>query len=165
MTKLKAVLRLEIPKTIRLPMKGRPLTDEDRTLIANRYQLNDTYMAIKKELGCNVARIAEVAQLYKLTPRNPGKMGKRRRKNGCAQPPKPNAKATAARANAALQAAASASPMLHPYTSIQRLTAEYLGQMQGLLHNELVRVTIIKDAAGQVELTYDLVERHRQKWP
>jgi hypothetical protein len=36
--------------------------------------------------------------------------------------------------------------------------------MQGLLHNELVRVTITKDTAGQVELTYDLVERHRQKW-
>jgi len=163
MPKSKEVLRLAIPKTVQLPMKGRKLTEEDQAIIANRYQLNDTYMTIKKELGCNVARIAEVAQLYKLPPRNPGKMGKRRRKNDCAQPP--NAKATAARANAALQATAAAPPMLHPYTSIQRLTAEYLGQMQGLLHNELVRVTITKDAAGQVELTYDLVERHRQKWP
>jgi len=163
MTKSKEVLRLAIPKTVQLPMKGRKLTEEDQAIIANRYQLNDTYMTIKKELGCNVARIAEVAQLYKLPPRNPGKMGKRRRKNGCAQ--LPNAKATAARANAALQAAAAAPPMLHPYTSIQRLTAEYLGQLQGLVHQEITRIEIIKTAIGTIALTYDLVERHTQQWP
>lgn len=146
-----------------LPMKGRPLTEMDRNLIANRYQLGDSYAAIEKELGCTTGDISETARLRKLKPRNPKLMGKPH-KNGSRRCP-PDAQATAARANAALQAAATAPPMMHPYTSIQRLTAEYLGQMQGLLRNELVRVTITKDAAGQVELTYDLVERHRQKWP
>ena len=163
MTKSKEVLRLAIPKTVRLPMKGRKLMDEDRVIIANRYQLGDSYSTIEKELGCTTGDISATAQQFKLKPRNPKLMGKPH-KNGNRRCP-PDAKATAARANAALQAAATAPPMLHPYTSIQRLTAEYLGQMQGLLHNELVRVTITKDTAGQVELTYDLVERHRQKWP
>jgi len=163
MTKSKEVLRLAIPKTVRLPMKGRKLMNEDRVIIANRYQLGDSYSTIEKELGCSTGDISATAQQFKLTPRNPKLMGKPH-KNGNRRCP-PDAKATAARANAALQAADMASPMLHPYASIQRLTAEYLGQLQGLVHQEITRIEIIKTAIGTIALTYDLVERHTQQWP
>jgi hypothetical protein len=114
-------------------------------------------------LGCTNTDISTAVKEFKVPPRIPRLMGRKMKPRR--QPVEPESQTTATRANAALQAAATAPPRLHPYTSVQRLTAEYLGQMQGLLHNELVRVTITKDTAGQVELTYDLVERHRQKWP
>jgi hypothetical protein len=150
--------RLEVPKSVKLPMKGRKLEPYDYELIANRYLLGDTYRAIRKELGCQMADIAATIRLHKLRPRNPKLMGSPRG-SGKAHPHEQT------RINQALAQTETLRPLLPPAASVQRLVAEFLGQLQGLVHGEVSRVEIAKEPGGSLAFTYDRIERHTQKWP
>jgi transposase len=157
--------RLIVPATIKLPLT-RPISVEAESIIVNRYLLGDSYREIKAELGCHLDTISAVARKYKLKPRNSKRMGKARRRNNCAQPPQGFVLQEEQRVNAALAATAETQiATLGIHANVQRLTAEYLGQLQGLVHSEVTRVEITKRTGGEVELIYDLVERHTHRWP